>query len=163
VLLSLLLTTTCLCLFLTRHDIRYEDAVNSVKTGLEKGTLPGGGAALLYVALNHQDEILSSLEDKDERLGGEIVFKALPKPIEQIARNGGVNGPTVVERIRKKNTWGYGYNAATNQYEDLIEAGVIDSAAVVVSSIVNAASIAALVLTTDCVVSELAGDKPKLS
>lgn len=135
--------------------LRYEDAVNSVKTGLEMGTLPGGGSALLYVVLNHMDEVLASFDDPDERTGGEIVLKALPKPIEQIARNAGINGPTVVERIRKKNEWGYGFNAATLKYEDLIEAGILDSAAVVVNSILNSASVASLILTTDCVISEL--------
>lgn len=137
--------------------LRYEDALNSVKSALEMGVVPGGGACMLYM---HSDEALkqSILDecggDDDTKLGVEIMFRSLPAPMKQIAKNAGLEGEVVADKCRNK-PYGFGYNAATNTYEDLLATGVLDPAKVTINAIENAASIAALVLTTEVLVTEL--------
>lgn len=137
--------------------LRYEDALNSVKSALEMGVVPGGGACMLYM---HSDEALkqSILDecggDEDTKLGVEIMFRSLPAPMKQIAKNAGLEGEVVADKCRNK-PYGFGYNAATNTYEDLLATGVLDPAKVTINAIENAASIAALVLTTEVLVTEL--------
>ena len=137
--------------------LRYEDALNSVKSALEMGVVPGGGACMLHMAGDEElkQRIFDAcLGDEDTRLGVEIMFRSLPAPMKQIAKNAGLEGEVVVEKCRGQ-PYGFGYNAATDKYENLLETGVLDPAKVTINALENAASIAALVLTTEVLVTEL--------
>jgi len=133
---------------------RIEDAVSTTKAAVEEGVVPGGGVALLRA----QSRILDSAEklDGDEATGARIVARAVEEPLKQIAVNAGHEGGVVVERVRNLEG-STGLNAATGEYEDLFKAGVIDAAKVTRSALQNAASIAALFLTTEAVIA----DKPE--
>jgi chaperonin GroEL len=133
---------------------RIEDAVQTTKAAVEEGVVPGGGIALLRA----QAKVLETAAklEGDEATGARLVAKALEEPLKQIAQNAGLEGGVVVEKVRNlKGT--EGLNAATGEYEDLLKAGVIDAAKVTRSALQNAASIAALFLTTEAVVA----DKPE--
>lgn len=136
--------------------LRYEDALNSVKSALEMGVVPGGGACMLYLSCDDKlkEDILSECTYEDEKLGVEIMFRSLPGPIRQIAKNAGLEGEVVADKCRFKE-FGFGYNAAKDSYENLLESGVLDPAKVTINAIENAASIAALVLTTEVLITEL--------
>ncbi len=133
---------------------RIEDAVSTTKAAIEEGVVPGGGVALLRA----QTAILESAEklEHDEATGARIVGKAVEEPLKQIAVNAGLEGGVVVEKVRGLKG-AHGLNAATGEYEDLFKAGVIDAAKVTRSALQNAASIAALFLTTEAVIV----DKPE--
>ncbi len=133
---------------------RIEDAVSTTKAAIEEGVVPGGGVALLRA----QSAVLEAagLLKGDEATGARLVAKALEAPLKQIAENAGMEGGVVVERV-KNMTGNEGLNAATGVYEDLVKLGVIDAAKVTRSALQNAASIAALFLTTEAVVA----DKPE--
>ncbi|MGH9752087.1 MAG: chaperonin GroEL [Blastocatellia bacterium] len=129
--------------------MRVEDALHATKSAAQEGVVPGGGVALLRAAKS-----LGSLEvNGDEKTGLEILRRAMEEPLRRIAENAGHDGSLIVGKVRaeKKNV---GYNAATRQIEDLIEAGIIDPAKVVRTALQNAASIAGLLLTTDAAVAE---------
>ncbi len=128
---------------------RIEDAVQSTKAAVEEGVVPGGGVALL----NAQSALEKVDLDGDEFTGAAIVRKALEEPLKQIAANAGLEGGVVVEKVRALDP-GSGLNAATGDYEDMFKAGVIDPTKVTRSALQNAASIAALFLTTEAVVAE---------
>ena len=130
---------------------RVEDALSATRAALEEGIVPGGGVALLH-AQGPVGELLDTL-DGDERTGARIVHRALEEPIRQIAANAGADGSIVAEKIRARDD-SVGFNALTGEYEDLVAAGIIDPAMVVRSALQNAASIGALVVTTDVVVAE---------
>ncbi len=129
---------------------RIEDALEATKAAVDEGVVVGGGVALIR-ALQEIDDI--KLEG-DEKIGFEILKRALEEPAKQIALNAGKDGAVVVEEI-KKHQGGFGYNAKTNKYEDLITAGVIDPTKVTRSALQNASSIAALLLTTESVIAEI--------
>jgi chaperonin GroEL len=133
---------------------RIEDAVSTTKAAIEEGVVPGGGVSLLrsQPAVNKAADSLSS----DEATGARIVAKSLEGPIKQIAENAGLEGGVVVQRVRDL-SGAEGLNAATGEYEDLVKIGVIDAAKVTRSALQNAASIAALFLTTEAVIA----DKPE--
>jgi len=133
---------------------RIEDAVSTTKAAIEEGVVPGGGVALL----RSQAAVLAKAGELsgDEATGARLVAKALEAPLKQIAENAGMEGGVVVERVRNL-TGAQGLNAATGEYEDLVKLGVIDAAKVTRSALQNAASIAALFLTTEAVVA----DKPE--
>jgi chaperonin GroEL len=133
---------------------RIEDAVSTTKAAIEEGVVPGGGVALL----RSQAAVLAVADSLsgDEATGARMVAKALEAPIKQIAENAGLEGGVVVERVRNL-SGAEGLNAATGEYEDLVKLGVIDAAKVTRSALQNAASIAALFLTTEAVVA----DKPE--
>jgi chaperonin GroEL len=133
---------------------RIEDAVSTTKAAIEEGVVPGGGVALL----RSQQSILDAAEklDDDEATGARIVARAVEEPLKQIAVNAGLEGGVVVEKV-KGLKGAHGLNAASGDYEDLFKAGVIDAAKVTRSALQNAASIAALFLTTEAVVV----DKPE--
>jgi chaperonin GroEL len=133
---------------------RIEDAVSTTKAAVEEGVVPGGGVALLRTQ-SKVYELASGL-DSDEATGARIVAKALEEPLKQIAVNAGYEGGVVVERVRNLEG-AQGLNAATGDYDDMFKAGVIDAAKVTRSALQNAASIAALFLTTEAVVA----DKPE--
>jgi chaperonin GroEL len=128
---------------------RIEDAVQSTKAAVEEGVVPGGGVALL-----NAQAVLDKVDlDGDELTGSLIVRRALEEPIKQIAMNAGLEGGVVIEKVRALDV-GTGLNAATGEYEDMFKAGIIDPTKVTRSALQNAASIAALFLTTEAVVAE---------
>jgi len=133
----------------TKH--RVEDALSATRAAIEEGIVPGGGVALLH-AQEPVSALLDTLEG-DERTGVSIVHRALEEPIRQIAVNAGADGSIVTEKIRGRDDT-VGFNALTGEYEDLVAAGIIDPAMVVRSALQNAASIGALIVTTDVVVAE---------
>ncbi|HEY5303814.1 MAG TPA: chaperonin GroEL [Acidimicrobiales bacterium] len=134
---------------------RIEDAVSTTKAAIEEGVVPGGGVALL----RSQTAILAVADslNGDEATGARMVAKAVEAPLNQIAVNAGLEGGVIVDKVRNLPSPTEGLNAATNVYEDLLKAGVIDAAKVTRSALQNAASIAALFLTTECVIV----DKPE--
>ena len=130
---------------------RVEDALSATRAALEEGIVPGGGVAFLH-AQEAVADLLATLEG-DERTGARIVYLVLEEPIRQIASNAGYDGSIVVDRVRSKGG-SIGFNALTGEYEDLLQAGIIDPAMVTMSALRNAASIAGLLITTDVVVAE---------
>jgi chaperonin GroEL len=130
---------------------RVEDALSATRAALEEGIVPGGGVALLH-AQGPVGDLIDSL-DGDERTGALIVHRALEEPIKQIAINAGADGAIVAERVRNRDD-NVGFNALTGEYEDLIAAGITDPAMVTRSALQNAASIGALIVTTEVVVAE---------
>ena len=136
-----------------------EDALHATRAAVEEGIVPGGGVALLR-AQTALDEL--KLDREDEQIGVGILRRALEHPIRQIALNAGAEGSIVVEKVRAEKNANFGYNAQTEVYEDLVEAGVIDPTKVVRSALQNAASIAGLLLTTEAVVVEQPEDEPAM-
>ncbi|KAE8727670.1 RuBisCO large subunit-binding protein subunit alpha [Hibiscus syriacus] len=137
------------------RKLRIEDAKNATFAAIEEGIVPGGGAALVHLS-TCVPAIKDKLEEADERIGADIVQKALVAPASLIAQNAGMEGEVVVEKV-KNSEWEIGYNAMTDTYENLLEAGVIDPAKVTRCALQNSASVAGMVLTTQAIVVE----KPK--
>ncbi len=136
---------------------RVEDALHATRAAVEEGIVPGGGVAFLRAQATVEK---MKLEDGDEQIGANIVRRALEEPIRCIAVNAGAEGSIVVDRVRKANDKNHGYNALTDTYEDLVKAGVIDPTKVARTALQNAASVASLLLTTECVVVERKEDEP---
>lgn len=132
---------------------RVDDAVHATKAAVEEGIVPGGGTALIRAA---QQLKLESAEDTDVLAGINIVLRAIEEPLRQIVANAGLEGSVICNKV-KTESGNIGYNAKTNVYEDLVKAGVIDPAKVTKTALRNAASIASMILTTDCVIV----DKPE--
>ncbi len=130
---------------------RVEDALHATRAAVQEGIVPGGGVSLLRSQRSLEK---LELEDPDERVGVNIVRRALEEPMRVIAANAGVEGSLVVEKVRSSKQKNFGYNAQTDKYEDLVVAGVIDPTMVTRTALQNAASVAALLLTTECVVIE---------
>jgi chaperonin GroEL len=130
---------------------RVEDALHATRAAVEEGIVPGGGVALVWCqkALDK-----AKVADEDERTGIDIVRRALEEPMRMIAQNAGAEGSIVVGRVKDSKDKNFGYNAQTDDYEDLVAAGVIDPTKVTRTALQNAASIAGLLLTTECVVVE---------
>jgi chaperonin GroEL len=129
---------------------RVEDALNATRAAVEEGIVPGGGVVLIR-ALPALDKVRVSGDDK---IGLEIVRRALEEPIRQITENAGVEGSIVVQKV-KDGTGAFGFNADTEEYEDLLAAGIIDPTKVTRVALQNAASIAGLMITTECMVTEI--------
>jgi chaperonin GroEL len=132
------------------RKLRLEDAVNATKAAVEEGIVPGGGTTLAHIS----DELLEWAKNtlvEDELIGALIVEKALSAPVKKIASNAGQNGAVVFERV-KNSEFAIGYNAAKNELGNMFEAGIIDPAKVTRSTLQNAASIASMVLTTECII-----------
>jgi chaperonin GroEL len=129
---------------------RVEDAMHATKAAVEEGIVPGGGVALLRASQALKGLMLPA----DEQIGVTIIIRALEEPLRWIATNAGHEGSIVVERVKEMNG-DEGFNAQTEQYEDLVQAGVIDPTKVVRSALQNAASIASLLLTTEAVVAQI--------
>ena len=130
---------------------RVEDALHATRAAVEEGIVPGGGVALLrclpaIAALK--------LEDADEQIGVDIVKRAVEAPLRMLAANAGVEGSLIVQEVKRRKG-NEGYNVATGEYVDLVKAGVVDPKKVTRSALQNAASIAGLLLTTECLVTEL--------
>ena len=130
---------------------RVEDALHATRAAVEEGIVPGGGVALVRV---REKLAKFKVEDIDEQIGVQIILRALEEPLRQIAENAGAEGSIVLDKVRSNKNHNFGYNAQTDDYEDLVEAGVIDPAKVTRTALQNAASIASLLLTTECVVVE---------
>ena len=137
------------------RKLRLEDAINATKAAVEEGIVPGGGTTLAHLAPGLEEWSNSNLTG-EELTGALIVTRALTAPLKRIAENAGQNGAVVAERVKEKE-FNIGFNAATNEYVDMLSAGVVDPAKVTRSATQNAASIAAMVLTTECIVV----DKPE--
>jgi chaperonin GroEL len=136
---------------------RVEDALHATKAAADEGIVPGGGVALLRA----QRALKSlKLDDADEQIGVEIVRRSLEEPIRMIVQNAGAEGSLVVEKVRAAKDDAFGYNALTDTYENLVQAGVIDPTKVTRTALQNAASIAGLLLTTEALVVEKKEDKP---
>src|SRR5271165_1849206 len=134
---------------------RVEDAMHATRAAVEEGIVPGGGVALARCVA-----ALDKLKlEGDERIGGNIVKRALEEPLRQIVENAGEEGAIVVGRIRESKENNFGYNAQTNKFEDLVKAGVLDPTKVARTALQNAGSIASLMLTTEALVAELPEDK----
>ncbi|NBO29239.1 MAG: chaperonin GroEL [Synechococcaceae bacterium WBA_2_066] len=133
--------------------LRLEDAINATKAAVEEGIVPGGGTTLAHLAPVLEEWAQQNLSG-EELLGAQIVASALNAPLKRIAENAGANGSVVAENIRHK-PFNEGYNAATGEYVDMLAAGIIDPAKVTRSGLQNAASIAGMVLTTECIVVDL--------
>jgi chaperonin GroEL len=138
---------------------RVEDAMHATKAAVEEGIVPGGGIALLRGSTSLDKLAKEKHLDGDERLGVEIIRRACEEPIRWIAQNAGVEGSIVAANVRESKEKDFGFNAATESYENLVTAGVIDPTKVVRSALQNAASIAGLLLTTEALVSELPEEK----
>jgi len=130
---------------------RVEDALNATRAAVEEGIVPGGGTAYIN-AIPEVAKLVDSLHG-DEKTGASIILKALEEPLRQIVANAGIDGSVVVERI-KKSEKGIGFDAVKEEYVDMFEAGIIDPVKVTRSALQNAASIAAMILTTESAVAE---------
>ena len=145
---------------LKERKLRVEDALSATRAAVEEGIVPGGGVALLRAQKG-----LTRLGNEltpDEQMGVQIISKALEEPLRLIAENGGKEGQVIVENVRTSKEANYGYDAADDTYGDMLKKGIIDPAKVTRTALENAASIAALVLTTESLVTEIPGDAPAM-
>jgi len=136
---------------------RVEDALHATRAAVEEGIVPGGGVAFIRAQRALTD---LKFEDDDEQIGVQIIRRAIEEPIRMIVQNAGGEGSIVVEKVRASKDNNYGYNALTDTYEDLVQAGVIDPTKVTRTALQNAASIAGLLLTTEALVVEKKEEKP---
>ncbi|MBA2748136.1 MAG: chaperonin GroEL [Tatlockia sp.] len=137
------------------RKLRLEDAINATKAAVEEGIVPGGGTTLAHLSPELESWATANLKD-EELIGAMIVSRALAAPLKRIAENAGQNGAVIAERVKEKE-FNVGFNAATNEFVDMFAAGIVDPAKVTRSALQNAASIAGMVLTTECIVV----DKPE--
>jgi chaperonin GroEL len=133
--------------------LRLEDAINATKAAVEEGIVPGGGTTLAHMAPTLEEWAAANLSG-EELIGANIVASALTAPLMRIAENAGVNGAVVAENVKSK-SFNEGYNAANGEYVDMLAAGIVDPAKVTRSGLQNAASIAGMVLTTECIVADM--------
>jgi chaperonin GroEL len=131
---------------------RVEDAMHATRAAVEEGIVPGGGVALAR-CVAALDKL--KVEDPDEQIGVNIVKRALQEPLRQIVENAGQEGAVVLGKVLDSKETNYGFNALTDEYEDLVKAGVLDPTKVVRTALTNAGSIAALMLTTEALVAEI--------
>ncbi len=148
---------------LKEKKARVEDAMHATRAAVEEGIVPGGGVVLIRAAKALNKFNLFETDptvDQDEQIGVNIVKRALEEPLRQIVANAGKEGAVIVERVRSEKNPNIGYNVVTEEFEDLVAAGVIDPAKVTRSALQNAASIAGLMLTTEVLISEMPDNKP---
>lgn len=138
--------------------MRIEDALAATRAAVEEGIVPGGGTALLKV----EDSVKALLETAqgDEKTGVQIVLRALEEPVRQIAANAGLEGSIIVEKIRESESKYYGYDAAKGVYTDMIDSGILDPTKVTRSALQNAASVSAMLLTTESIVTDIPAPEP---
>ncbi|KAK3030492.1 hypothetical protein RJ639_038798, partial [Escallonia herrerae] len=144
---------------LKEKKLRVEDALNATKAAVEEGIVVGGGCTLLRLA-SKVEAIKDTLDNDEEKVGADIVKRALSYPLKLIAKNAGVNGSVVSEKVLASDNPKYGYNAATGNYEDLMAAGIIDPTKVVRCCLEHASSVAKTFLMSDCVVVEIKEPEP---
>jgi chaperonin GroEL len=137
--------------------LRIEDALAATKAAVEEGIVAGGGVALINTSLA-VDKVIKGLSG-DERTGAQIVLRALEEPIRQISENAGEEGSVIIDTIKRTGKHGYGYDVAVGEYGNMIESGIVDPAKVTRSALQNAASVAAMVLTTESLVVDIPGEK----
>jgi len=140
------------------QKLRIEDALAATKAAVEEGIVAGGGTALID-AIPAVKAYVATLEG-DEKTGAAIVLKALEEPVRQIAANAGLEGSVIIENLKTKATVGYGYNALTDVYGDMIEQGIVDPTKVTRSALQNASSVASVVLTTESLVADIKEPAP---
>jgi chaperonin GroEL len=145
---------------LKERKARVEDAMHATKAAAEEGIVPGGGVAYLRAAQALGD---FKLDDEDEQVGVNIVRRALEEPLRQIAQNAGHEGPVVCGRVRDSEEANYGFNAETEEFEDLVVSGVIDPTMVTRTALENASSIASLLLTTEALVTEIPEEEKEMA
>lgn len=133
--------------------LRIEDAISATKSATLEGIVPGGGVALIK-CIPQVDKLIDTLNG-DEKTGAEIVKKAMLAPINQISENAGINGGVVVEKILNSSDNNYGYDALNNQYVDMMKSGIIDPTKVTKTALLNAGSVASIMLTTTCLVTDI--------
>lgn len=138
--------------------LRIEDALSSTKAAVEEGIVAGGGTALIN-AMPAVEKLIPTL-DGDERTGAKIVLRALEAPLRQIAENAGLEGSVIIDKIRRSRKVGYGFDAYNEVYCDMMSSGIVDPTKVTRSALQNAASIAAMVLTTESAVANIKKDEP---
>lgn len=138
--------------------LRIEDALAATRAAVEEGIVPGGGVALLNTS-DSLRELIATL-DGDEKTGAQIILKAIEEPIRQIAKNAGLDGSVIVEKIVSSGKPNYGYDALKNCYTDMVESGIIDPTKVARSVLQNAASVAAALLTTESIVTDIPAPEP---
>ncbi|MNL40696.1 60 kDa chaperonin [compost metagenome] len=141
------------------RKLRIEDALAATKAAVEEGIVAGGGTTLMHLTKPLQE--LMTKVSGDERTGVEIVMRALEAPLRQIADNAGIEGAVVADQV-KTHKDGFGYNAMTGEYVDMIKAGIVDPAKVTRSALENAASIASMLLTTEALVVDKPEKKPAM-
>ena len=137
---------------------RVEDALSATRAAIEEGVIPGGGVALVQAAVEMEKKDLSSFTD-DEKIGYNIVRRALEEPVRQIAANAGLDGAVIADHCKSEKK-GVGFDANAMKWVDMVSAGIIDPAKVTRSALQNAASIAALILTTECAVTDIPAPEP---
>ncbi len=138
--------------------MRIDDALNATKAAIEEGVVPGGGIALLRAA----NELSSLSLEGDQRIGADILKEAIEEPVRQIAANAGKEGSVVIEKLKAESNPNMGYDAKTDSYREMIEAGIIDPVKVVRSALQNASSIAGLMLTTEALVADIPEKKTEM-
>lgn len=140
------------------RKMRIEDALSATRAAAEEGIVPGGGIALLNVI----PKVASLLDSYagDAKTGVQIILRALEEPIRQIALNAGIDGSVIVDHIKNAKKTGYGYDALKGEYVDMVERGIIDPTKVTRSALQNAASIAAMILTTESLVADIPEPEP---
>jgi chaperonin GroEL len=134
------------------QKLRIEDALAATKAAVEEGIVAGGGVALIN-AISYVQKVVDN-SDGDEKTGAKIILKVLEEPVRQIAANAGLDGSVIVEHIKNANKVGYGFNALTEEYGDMIDFGIVDPTKVTRSALQNAASVASMVLTTESLVAD---------
>lgn len=139
--------------------LRVEDALNATKAAVEEGIVIGGGCTLLKLAAK-VESIKETLSNEEQKVGADIVRKALYYPMKLIANNAGVNGSVVMQKVVDSNDPNFGYNAATDKFEDLMESGIIDPTKVIRCALENASSVAKIFLLADVVVTEIPERNP---
>jgi chaperonin GroEL len=135
------------------RKLRLEDAINATKAAVEEGIVPGGGTTLAHLVPDLTTWLEANLT-AEEHTGAAIVARALAAPLMRIAQNAGQNGAVIAERVKEKD-FNVGYNAANGEFVDMFDAGIVDPAKVTRSALQNAASIAGMVLTTECIVVDM--------
>ena len=138
---------------------RVEDALHACRAAVEEGILPGGGVAVIRAAAKVFGNVLKKAANEDQRIGIEIVRRAIEAPIKQIAENAGEDGSVIAQKVKENDSVNFGYNALTHEYGDMLKMGVIVPTKVERSALQNAASISGLLLTTDAIVSEIKEEK----
>jgi chaperonin GroEL len=132
---------------------RVEDALHATRAAVEEGIVPGGGVALIRASANLANMRVSD----DEKVGVRIIQKALEEPLRWIAQNAGLEGSVVLDKVKNGRGLAFGFNAATEEYEDLVKAGIVDPTKVVRTALQNAASVAGMMITTEAMIA----DKPE--
>jgi len=138
--------------------LRIEDALAATKAAVEEGIVAGGGTALIN-AMPEIEKLIDELEG-DEKTGAKIVLRALEEPVRQIATNAGLEGSVIIEQIKRSRKVGYGFDAYKEEYVDMISSGIVDPTKVTRSALQNAASVSAMVLTTESLVADIKEENP---